>query len=98
MTETIGHHNVVRSYFAMLKHTPRGASKAQTFAVVGNSWAAVRRVIDVHAGKVPSIAANEDFGEFRGKLPLAGFVDQESGEGVDEDVFVYFGAPAAFTA
>ncbi|MBN1918907.1 MAG: hypothetical protein JW889_13455 [Verrucomicrobia bacterium] len=97
VTETLGEHNVVRSYFAMFEHTPRGASTAQTFAVCGNSWAAVRRVIDVHAGKAPSVLANADFAEFRAKLPLAGFEDIETGSQIDENLLVYFGEPAVLT-
>ncbi len=95
VTETLGQHNVVRSYFAMFKHTPRGGTEPQWFAVSGNSWASVRRVLDVHVGKVPSVLANEDFRAFREKLPLLGFTSEKSGERFDEDVFVYFGAPAA---
>lgn len=97
VTETLGQHNVVRSYFAMFKHTPRGLGRAQWFAVSGNSWAAVRRVLDVHAGKVPSIVANADFAQFREKLPLAGFTDSATGKQIGENAFVYFGAPAALT-
>ena len=94
VTETLGHHNVVRSYFAMFRHTPRDATKAQWFAVSGNSWAAVRRVLDVHVGKVPSVLANDDFSDFRTRLLLSGFTNEATGEHLDEDVFVYFGAPA----
>ncbi len=95
VTETLGHHNVIRSYFAMFKHTPRGATKPRWFAVSGNSWASVRRVLDVHVGKVPSVLANEDFARFREKLPLGGFTNEATGEQFGENVFVYFGARAA---
>jgi hypothetical protein len=95
VTETLGQHNKIRSYFAMFKHMPRGGTKPEWFAVSGNSWAVVRRVLDVQVGKVPSVLANDDFREFRTKLPVSGFDDKTKGKRLDEDVFVYFGAPAA---
>ncbi len=94
VTETLGPHNVVRSYFAMFEHTPRGATEPQTFAVSGNTWASVRRVLDVHVGKIPSIVANADFAQFRAKLPIDAFVDEQAGTTHAENVFVYVGGPA----